>query len=180
MNANDDLVILVDEMDRETGLAPKLLAHQHGRRHRAISVCIVDSTGRMLLQRRALGKYHSGGLWTNACCTHPRPGERADLTARRRLREELGIVCPLKFVARTHYRAPVGGDLIEDEVVHLFVGDYDGAVTPDTEEVAEVAWRSYEDLSAGVVGQPEAYTYWFRYYISLFGERLFTEAMSAA
>ena len=180
MNANDDLVILVDEHDQETGLAPKLLAHQLGQRHRAISVCIVDNDGRMLLQRRAQQKYHSGGLWTNACCTHPRPGERPDLAARRRLREEIGIVCPLRFVARIPYRAPVGDDLVEDEIVHLFVGDYDGAVTPNMEEVAEVAWRSYKALSADVETQPEAYTYWFRYYVSLFGEKLFTEASSAA
>jgi isopentenyl-diphosphate delta-isomerase len=180
MNAHEDFVVLVDENDRETGLAPKLLAHQHGRRHRAISVCIVDGEGRMLLQRRALGKYHSGGLWTNACCTHPRPGERPDLAARRRLREEIGIVCPLTFMARTSYRASVGEGLVEDEIVHLFVGDYDGAVTPDIEEVSEVAWRSYEALSADVELHPEGYTYWFRYYMRLFGEKLFKESVSAA
>lgn len=180
MNASDDLLILVDEHDHETGIAPKLLAHQFGRRHRAISVCIVDSESRMLLQRRALGKYHSGGLWTNACCTHPRPGERADLAARRRLMEEIGIVCPLKFVARIPYRAPVGAGLVEHEIVHLFVGEYDGVVSPDTEEVAEVAWLSYKDLSADVESQPDTYTYWFRYYVTVFGEKLFTEAMSEA
>jgi isopentenyl-diphosphate delta-isomerase len=180
MNASDDFVILVDEHDRETGIAPKLLAHQYGRRHRAISVCIVDGESRMLLQRRALGKYHSGGLWTNACCTHPRPGERPDLAARRRLMEEIGIVCPLKFVARIPYRAAVGDRLVEDEIVHLFVGEYDGVVSPNTEEVAEIAWRSYEDLSAAVESQPYEYTYWFRYYVTLLGEKLFTEAMSAA
>ena len=180
MNGSEDVVILVDEHDRETGIAPKLLAHQYGRRHRAISVCIVDSESRMLLQRRALSKYHSGGLWTNACCTHPRPGERPDLAARRRLMEEIGIICPLKFVARIPYRAPVGDRLVEDEIVHLFAGEYDGVVSPDTGEVAEVAWRSYEDLSIDVESQPDAYTYWFRYYVKLFGEKLFTEAMSAA
>ena len=99
-----------------------------------------SSTARadMLLQRRALEKYHSGGLWTNACCTHPRPGERPDLAARRRLMEEIGIVCPLKFVTRIPYRAPVGDGLIEDEIVHLFVGDYDGAISADTKEVSEL------------------------------------------
>ena len=180
MNANDDLVILVDEHDRETGLAPKLLAHQDGRRHRAISVCIVDSAGRMLLQRRALKKYHSGGLWTNACCTHPRVGERADETARRRLREELGIACGLKFMERTHYRAPVGGGLIEDEIVHLFVGDYDGEVSPNAEEVAQVAWRTYDELSDDVGARPDSYTYWFRYYMAHYGRRLFSSTLSAA
>jgi isopentenyl-diphosphate delta-isomerase len=181
MSSDDDLVVLVDDLDREVGFAPKLAAHQLGRKHRAISVCIVDRAGRMLLQRRAFGKYHSGGLWTNACCTHPRPGEREDRTAERRLREELGIECPLTFVARTHYRASVGGGLIEDEVVHLFVGEYDGAVVPDAVEVAEVAWRPYEFLAADVAARPEAYTYWFRCYIVRFGRGLFGKTpMSAA
>ena len=180
MNVDDDLVVLVDELDRETGHAAKLVAHQRGLRHRAISVCIVDSLGRMLLQRRAFGKYHSGGLWTNACCTHPRPGEPPNHTASRRLREELGVVCPLKPIARIHYRAPVGGGLIEDEIVHLFIGDYSGAVTPDSEEVAEVAWRQYEELSADVASRPESYTYWFRHYMTIFGQRLFTDTMTAA
>lgn len=180
MSSDDDLVVLVDDTDREIGLASKLVAHQLGHRHRAISVCVVDRSGRMLLQRRAPGKYHSGGLWTNACCTHPRPGEPEMAAAERRLREELGVECPLRFIARTHYRAPVGGGLIEDEVVHLFVGDYDGPVTPDAEEVAEVAWRPYDVLSADLAARPEAYTYWFRFYMTLFGQRLFTEALSAA
>ncbi|RBP11319.1 isopentenyl-diphosphate delta-isomerase [Roseiarcus fermentans] len=177
---SDDTVILVDEGDRQIGLAPKLAAHLDGARHRAISVCIVDSGGRMLLQRRAPEKYHSGGLWTNACCTHPRPGERTDQSARRRLREELGIACPLRFVARIHYRAEVGGGLVEDEIVHLFVGDYDGEASPDPREVADVAWRSYEDLIDDIAAKPDAYTYWFRYYMTHFGRKLFTAPLSAA
>ena len=173
MKSDDETVILVDEADREVGLAPKLVAHQSGWRHRAISVCIVDGADRMLLQRRALGKYHSGGLWTNACCTHPRPGERADHTARRRLQEELGITCPLRFIDRIYYRAQVGGGLVEDEIVHLFVGNYDGEASPDAEEVSEVAWRTYDALVADIGARPDAYTYWFRYYMEQFGRKLF-------
>ena len=108
MNDDAEQVILVDARDRETGHAPKLAAHRQGLLHRAISVSVVDAQGRLLLQRRAREKYHSGGLWTNACCTHPRPGETTDNAAERRLTEELGVVCPLHWVLRTQYRARVG------------------------------------------------------------------------
>ena len=119
-DAGEQVEILVDIDDREIGQAPKLAAHKEGRLHRAISVSIVDDGGRMLLQRRARGKYHSGGLWTNACCTHPRRGETVNEAAERRLYfEEFGVSCSLHWLLRTHYRAPVG-DLIENEVVHLF------------------------------------------------------------
>src|ERR1700685_465980 len=121
MNDSEEHIILVDADDREVGLAGKIEAHAKGLMHRAISVCVLDKRGRMLLQRRAAGKYHSGGLWTNACCTHPRAGEGVAEAARRRLREELGVDCELKFALRTHYRADVGNGLIEDEIVHMFL-----------------------------------------------------------
>jgi isopentenyl-diphosphate Delta-isomerase len=174
MNDSEEHIILVDADDREVGLAPKIEAHAQGLRHRAISVCILDGEGRMLLQRRALGKYHSGGLWTNACCTHPRAGETVELAARRRLREELGVDCDLKWVLRTHYRAAVGNGLIEDEVVHLFVGAYDGAVTPDSGEVAGCEWVSRPDLRARIAAHPEAYTYWFRHYMRRYADEMFS------
>ena len=170
---SDETIILVDEEDRQIGLAPKMEAHTQGLRHRAISVCILDQRGRMLLQRRATGKYHSGGLWTNACCTHPRAGETVEAAARRRLREELGVDCELKFALRTHYRADVGNGLIEDEVVHLFVGAYDGPVTPDPAEVAAYDWVSRAELRARIAAQPEAYTYWFRHYMRHYADEMF-------
>ncbi len=172
---SEEQIVLVDGEDRETGLAPKLEAHRQGWRHRAISVCVLDGQGRMLLQRRAEGKYHSGGLWTNACCTHPRAGEAVEVAARRRLREELGVDCPLKFVARTHYRADVGNGLIEDEVVHLFVGAYDGAVTPDLGEVSGYDWVSQADLRARIAANPERYTYWFRHYMHEYADAMFSD-----
>jgi isopentenyl-diphosphate Delta-isomerase len=170
---SDETIILVDDEDREIGLAPKIDAHARGLRHRAISVCILDNRGRMLLQRRAPAKYHSGGLWTNACCTHPRAGETVEEAARRRLREELGVDCALRFALRTHYRAEVGNGLIEDEVVHLFVGAYDGPVTPDPEEAADYAWVSRADLRARIARHPEAYTYWFRHYMRHYADEMF-------
>jgi isopentenyl-diphosphate delta-isomerase len=171
---NDETIILVDDEDRETGLAPKIEAHARGLRHRAISVCVLDLRGRMLLQRRARDKYHSGGLWTNACCTHPRPGEAVADAAHRRLREELGVDCELRFVLRTHYRAAVGNGLIEDEVVHLFLGEHHGAVTPDPAEVADYAWVTRQELRASIAARPEDYTYWFRHYMRQYADQMFS------
>jgi isopentenyl-diphosphate Delta-isomerase len=174
MNDSEEQIILVDDEDRQIGLAPKLEAHKQGLRHRAISVAILDSRGRMLLQRRALDKYHSGGLWTNACCTHPRAGETVEDAARRRLREELGVDCELKFALRTHYRADVGNGLIEDEVVHLFVGAYDGTVTPDPAEVSGFEWVTRADLRKRIAAAPENYTYWFRHYMRRYADEMFS------
>ncbi len=166
-------VILVDLDDREIGRAGKLEAHRLGQLHRAVSICVLDSAGRMLLQRRAAGKYHSAGLWANACCSHPRPDEATDAAALRRLPEELGFSCPLTPFARTHYRADVGSGLIEDELVHLFVGRHQGDIRPDPAEVSEVAWVAYDDLQANIAENPQNYAYWFRHYVATFGERLF-------
>jgi len=179
MLESDELVVLVDGDDREIGQAKKFDAHRAGSRHRAISVCLIDSKGRMLLQRRAAAKYHSGGLWTNACCTHPRPGEAVGPAAERRLREELGVDCALGFLKRTHYRAAVGGDLTEDEIVHLFLAVYDGPVRPNPEEVSETRWLAQRDLLADVALRPAAYTYWFKHYLDAFGDALFRRAADA-
>ena len=175
MDDDREEVILVDLDDQETGRAAKLAAHKTGCLHRAISICLVNSDGRMLLQRRASGKYHSAGLWTNACCSHPRPGEAADRAAARRLHEELGVVCPLNWMARTHYRASVGPDLVENEVVHLFLGLYGGAVRPDAAEVDAFDWVAHEPLLSQTRENPAAYSPWFRHYLSAFGEALFAK-----
>jgi len=166
-------VILVDRHDMEIGRADKLPAHRLGYLHRAVSICIIDDRGRMLLQRRAAEKYHSAALWANACCSHPRPGEATDKAALRRLPEELGFSCPLFWTAQTHYRANVGGDLIEDELVHLFIGVYNGEVNPDPKEVDNVRWMPYMELKNDMYSNPDSYTYWFRHYMNTFGEMLF-------
>jgi len=166
-------VILVDRDDREIGRADKLPAHRFGYLHRAVSICIVDDHGRMLLQRRAPEKYHSAGLWTNACCSHPRPGEAIDSAALRRLPEELGFSCPLFWTAQTHYRANVGADLIEDELVHIFIGRYNGEVNPNPLEVDNVSWLTHDFLSSDILRNPANYTYWFRHYMTTFGKQLF-------
>src|SRR5215510_9669857 len=115
-----DEVILVDEHDRPLGTMGKLEAHRRGLRHRAISVIVRDRHNRFLLQQRAAEKYHSGGLWTNTCCSHPRPGEDTQEAAGRRLKQEMGFTCELTFLFSTHYRADVSRGLIEDEIVQVF------------------------------------------------------------
>ena len=173
MDDASEQVILVDRDDREIGLAAKLPAHELGYLHRAVSVCVLDDDKRMLLQKRAAGKYHSGGLWTNACCTHPRQGETPLAAAGRRLREELGVDCPLNFVLRAHYRAEVGNALVENEVVHLFAGRYAGHVRRDPKEVEDFAWSTREALLAAIAERPQDYTYWFRYYLKTFDQEIF-------
>ena len=167
---DNDAIILVDDADAPLGSAPKLDAHRRGLKHRAISALVRNSQGLMLLQRRAAGKYHSAGLWTNACCSHPRPEENEAAAVCRRLREEMGIDCPLEplFVAR--YRAAVSNDLIEDEIVHVFGGTHDGAVAPDPSEVSDWKWISHAELIADQAANPECYTVWFLHYMRGFGD----------
>jgi len=158
-------VILVDADDRPLGTERKIEAHVEGKLHRAFSVLIHDGEGKMLLQQRAHGKYHSGGLWTNACCGHPRPGEETGEAARRRLRDEMGIDCPLVPLHAVTYRADVGNGLTEHEIVHLFGGRWHGEVTPDPSEVSSHAWQSLDDVRRAATADPERFTAWFRVYL---------------
>ncbi len=156
-------VVLVDWDDHVIGKTSKLEAHEKGGRlHRAISVLIFDSKGRMLLQRRALSKYHAPGLWTNACCSHPRPGEATDVAAHRRLQEEMGIDCPLRETFTFTYEVPVGNGLTEREFDHVFVGTFDGPAQPDPAEVAETRWVTLSELYDTVRLDSPGYTPWFK------------------
>jgi isopentenyl-diphosphate delta-isomerase len=155
-------VVLVDAQDRELGSEAKLRAHEDGGRlHRAFSVFVFDSRGRTLLQRRADGKYHFGGLWTNSCCGHPRPGESVTDAASRRLREEMGIAVTLVDVGSFIYRArdPQSG-LTEHELDHVCVGAYDGDVQPDPAEAGDFRWVTPDELDAALASAPEAHTPW--------------------
>jgi isopentenyl-diphosphate Delta-isomerase len=171
MDDRVEQVILVDEHDKETGLAPKLQAHLEGLRHRAISVLIFNDKGEMLLQQRHAGKYHSGGLWTNACCSHPRAGENTETAAHRRLQDEMGFDVPLTPMFIAHYRAPVG-ELIEDEVVHVFGGHFEGAPQPEPSEVDAYRWISFDDLVGDMKARPDVYTVWFRKYVAEYHTRI--------
>lgn len=158
-----EFVILVDEQDQETGISEKLEAHKTGQLHRAISVFIFNSRNEMLLQKRAENKYHSGGLWTNACCSHPRPGEDTGGAAKRRLQEEMGLECnSLQFVFSFTYRASLDNKLIEHELDHVFIGRSDETPRPDPNEVAGYKWLPLEDIRKNLAKSPELYTYWFR------------------
>ena len=157
-----DEVIIVDADDIAIGQVPKLEAHRRGLRHRAISVIIGDAHGRILLQRRAADKYHSAGLWTNTCCSHPRPGEAVRDAAIRRLAEEMGIACPLAFFFSMHYRTDVSNGLIEDETVHVFGGRFGNAPNPNPTEVSDWCWKPAAEIACDIGLRPEIYTVWFQ------------------
>jgi isopentenyl-diphosphate delta-isomerase len=155
-------LILVDAQDRELGVIEKLEAHVEGALHRAFSVFVFDAKRRLLLQRRARTKYHSGGLWSNTACGHPRPGEATPEAARRRLREEMGFECELQEAFEFVYRAELDGSLVEHEYDHVFVGRFDGSPEPDAAEVEEWRWVSMDELRRRLIEEPRAYSYWLK------------------
>lgn len=161
----DEAVVLVDEQDRPVGIAAKLDAHRTAARHRAFSVFITDSGGNVLLQSRALSKYHSPGLWSNACCGHPRVGEAPIDAARRRLFEEMGIDVPLTPAGRISYEAELPGGWHENEIVHLFIGSTDTDPAPSAQEVGE--WRRISRPNVLKMAEinADAFTAWFRIYL---------------
>lgn len=157
-----ELVVLVDTHDRECGECEKLEAHKRGLLHRAFSIFLFDAKGRMLLQQRALAKYHSPGLWTNACCSHPRPGETIHHAAQRRLIEELGLTAPIKTAFSFIYRADVGQGLIEHEFDHVLIGTYEGALDHiNPHEVNAYRWQDIESLKEETANHPDRFTVWF-------------------
>lgn len=155
-------VVLVDRQDRPIGTEEKLAAHRRGVLHRAFSVFVFNDEGELLLQRRAPGKYHSGGLWSNTCCSHPRPGEPTDRAARRRLGEEMGIDCDLEHLFSFSYRAAFPDGLIEHEYDHVFVGYSDEVPRCDPGEVMDYRWTSLPALRADMDEDPASFTVWFR------------------
>jgi isopentenyl-diphosphate delta-isomerase len=156
-------VILVDDNDAPVGVAEKLQVHRTGQLHRAVSVFLFDANGSMWLQRRALHKYHTPGLWTNACCTHPRPGERTIDAATRRVREELGLECPdLQPVFKLLYWVSLDKRMIEHEYDHVFSGPLDTRPIPNPGEVAAVRCVPAAQLRREVQAHPEWFTPWFR------------------
>jgi isopentenyl-diphosphate Delta-isomerase len=155
-------VILVNEQDEQTGTIEKMEAHRKALLHRAFSVFIFNAKGEMLLQQRALGKYHSPGLWTNACCSHPRPGEAVEEAAGRRLKEEMGIDTSLEKAFDFIYRTEFDNGLTEFEFDHVYTGTYNGYPQPDRQEVNDYCFRSMEDIEEDLQKRPEKYTSWFK------------------
>ena len=157
----DERVILVDEADRECGTMEKMAAHQAGELHRAFSVFIYDREGRLLLQKRASGKYHSGRLWSNTCCGHPRPGEDTRSAAERRLLEEMGLVCKVEVGFQFLYRAELDHGLIEHELDHVFIGFSDAIPVPDEDEVEAWRYLDHGSVEMELQASPKHFTAWF-------------------
>lgn len=154
-------VVLVNENDEPVGTMEKMEAHRKALLHRAFSVFIFNQQGEMLLQQRAMSKYHSAGLWTNACCSHPKPGEATEAGAARRLREELGFSVPLTRAFSFTYKADFDNGLTENEFDHVFLGIYGGKIDPNPAEVMDYAYKSPEAIRQELQETPEKYTAWF-------------------
>ena len=155
-------VILVDVDDCEIGVMEKMEAHKLAVLHRAFSVFLFNPQGKMLLQQRALTKYHSAGLWTNTCCSHPRPGETLENAVTRRLTEEMGITAKVSKAFDFIYQAELPDHLNEHEFDHVFIGNYDDEVRPNHLEVANFVYQSIEEIDANLQSHPEKYTVWFK------------------
>ena len=152
-------LITVDLLDNEIGSETKLFVHENSILHRAFSVFIV-SDNKMLLQKRAEGKYHSGGLWTNACCSHPRYGEKLHTAVERRLIDELNIKCSFKEIGSFVYYAEFE-NVCEYEYDHVFLGTYNGSIEPNPEEISEIKWMDIEEVQRDILKNPAIYTKWF-------------------
>lgn len=157
----DDSLVLVDLFDNEIGKASKEEVHDKGLLHRAFSLFIVHD-GKMLIQKRNVNKYHSGGLWTNACCSHPRCGESLDEAVTRRVKEELGITAQFREVHSFVYRSVFNNGITEYEYDHVFISDYFGDIEPDEDEVEEYRWIGLGELAEDMLNNPGNYTVWFQ------------------
>ncbi len=155
-------VILVDEQDREIGTMEKLEAHQKGLLHRAFSILIFNSKGELMLQQRATHKYHSGGLWTNTCCSHPSPGETAIEAGKRKLLQEMGFDCHLTYSHKFIYNVELDNNLIEHEWDHVLIGYYNNPPQINTAEAMNWKFITLDALQKDVAENPQHYTQWFK------------------
>ncbi len=166
----EEKVILVNEKDEQIGLMPKLEAHEKALLHRAFSVFVFNNKNELMLQQRALSKYHSPGLWTNTCCSHQREGESNLQAGSRRLYEEMGFVTPLEEKTSFIYKAPFDNGLTEHELDHILVGHYNDEPNINKEEVEAWKWMPLEDVKVDVHLNPDFYTAWFRIIFDKFYE----------
>lgn len=159
---SNEYVILVNNLDQETGSMEKMEAHRQGLLHRAFSIFVFNNEGELLIHQRAHDKYHSAGLWTNTCCSHPRHGESTLQAAHRRLQEEMGFNCELEKSFEFIYKTELEDGLFEHEYDHVFVGEFSGTPNINPEEVADWKYISLDKLELDVHANPEKYTVWFR------------------
>jgi isopentenyl-diphosphate Delta-isomerase len=155
-------VILVDEHDHEIGTMEKMEAHQKGLLHRAFSLLIFNTKGEMLLQQRAISKYHSGGLWTNTCCSHPLPGETIEQAGKRKLKQEMGFSCDLSYSHKFIYKVQLDNDLIEHEWDYVLIGYYDGIPAINENEAQAWKFESIDSIQKDAKQNPDQYTCWFK------------------
>jgi len=158
----EEEIILVNKKDGEIGREEKLKAHKLGLLHRCFSILVFNSKGGLMLQKRAAGKYHSAGLWSNTCCGHPRPGEDVITAGQRRLQEEMGFKCELKEVMGFIYKAELDHGLTENEFDHVLIGKYDGGPVLNPEEAEDWRFVSLERLEKEINSQPEKFTAWLK------------------
>lgn len=158
----NDYVILVDEQDNEIGVMEKLKAHEQGKLHRAFSVFIFNDNNELLLQQRALNKYHSGGLWTNTCCSHPSPNETIKDAANRRLYEEMGMSCDLKIISNFIYKTDFENGLIEHELDYILIGNSNANPQINKTEVETFKWLPISEIQNDIILNPNQYTIWFK------------------
>jgi isopentenyl-diphosphate delta-isomerase len=157
-----ETIILVNSNDKQTGTMEKIEAHKQAKLHRAFSIFIFNPKGEMLIHRRALGKYHCAGLWTNTCCSHPWPGETTKQAAHRKLKQEMGFDTELKEMFSLIYKAPFDNGLTEHEFDHFFIGIFDGKFVVNKEEVCDWKFISVKELVKDVKFHPDNYTPWFK------------------
>jgi len=162
----DKKIILVDENDKQIGVEGKMKIHKDGLLHRCFSIMVFNDKGEFLLQKRAVHKYHSAGLWANACCGHPAPGEDIESAAHKRLKQEMGFDCELKESFVFHYRTEFDNGLIENEIDHVFLGKYNGEIRQNPKEVADFKWMKIKDIKEDIQKNPEAYASWFKIIIT--------------
>ncbi|WP_029452948.1 isopentenyl-diphosphate Delta-isomerase [Clostridium algidicarnis] len=160
--SNKEMILLVDQDDKEIGYGEKAEVHKKGIFHRAFSIFIFNSKGELLLQKREKSKYHSPSLWTNTCCSHQRMGEDLNEAAHRRLKEELGFDTELEEIFKFSYDIEFNEDLHENEYDHVFIGKYDGDVTINPKEIEESKWMDLKELNKDIKEFPKRYTYWFK------------------
>lgn len=168
----EDLIVLVNENDEHIGSIGKLEAHQKGLLHRAFSIIVWNDQDEILIHQRAIGKYHSEGLWTNTCCSHPKVGETILEAAHRRLKEEMGFDCELNQRFHFIYQTKLENQLIENELDHVLIGKFNGNPMPNKEEVKDYQWVTLKKLKNEIAEKPALFTFWFKEIIHNFEDKI--------